>query len=441
MKPKSIIDFTIRHFKAILIVYLVVQVILVFIYPLVYRSDSAYYWRLAQDCLAHSSVYPAPMHLYEDYIVAPLYINLLVVVLSVFNSKITIGILNIFLNFGQLFFVYKITGKLAGERSAKIAAVIYIFYLSSLGLILINLTELLFNLLIFASISYYLNKKNSSYFISGIFLAASIAVRPIGWALLAAFIIDGLFLVKREKILFKNIAPIIAGFLLFISLFGMFTYNNFGRFIFTSTTGPVNLIMGANDDATGAYNARVFQPGKAGFIPQSGAKTYMEKEEFWYGQAVGWIKKHPAIYLSLFPVKPVHIFAWDDFSVHKLLNFNDWDLYRAAKYLLIKKESGEFLGPGHSIIARISFIATLALHHLYYFLLLFLFMAAAYKYRKDLFSVSGFRVLIIFMILGIGMHLVTVGDARYKYPYIITMMLIIAPFLNGYSGKMEAGSF
>lgn len=440
MKPKSIIDFTTRHFKTILLVYLFVQLLLVFIYPLVYKNDSAYYWKLAQDCLAHSSFYPAPMHLYEDYIVAPLYINLLVAVLSVFNSKITVGILNIMLNFGQLYFIYKIALKLADERSAKIAAVIYIFYLSTLGLILMNLTELLFNLLIFASISFYLNKKSLSYSAAGIFLAASIAVRPIGWALLAAFLIDRFILINKEKYILKNISLLVAGVLLFISVFGLFTYSNFGRFVFTSTTGPVNLIMGANDDATGAFNARVFKPGKAGFISSPELKTYMEKDKFWYRQAVDWIEHHPFRYLSLFPMKPVHMFVWDDFSVHKLTGFNDWNLYRAAKYLLIKKESVDFLGPGHSLFAKVSLIVILVLHHLYYFLLLLLFMGAAYKYRKVIFTGSGFRVLVIFMILGIGMHLVTVGDARYKYPYIITMMLIIAPFLNGFSGKKEAGS-
>jgi len=432
LKLKSIFDFLDQHFKTLLLAYLAVQLLLVFIYPLEFKSDSAYYWKLAHDCLSNSTFYPAPMHLYEDYIVAPLYINILVAVLSIFNSKITIGILNIFLNFGQLYFVFRITEKIADNRTANIAAVIYIFYLSTLGLILFNLTELLFNLLIFASINFYLNKNSSSYFLAGILLAASIAVRPIGWALLAAYMIDQIVLKKNIKNYLNSSAVIASGILLFILLFGLFTYNNFGRFIFTSTTGSVNLIMGANDDATGAFNAKVFKPGKSGYILEPGGKTYMEKDEFWYGQARMWIESHPVKYISLFPLKLVHMFIWDDFSVHKILNFKNWNLYRIAKYLLIKKEDVEFLGPGHSLFSKISLIVLLIIQHFYYYSILLLFFGVIYFYRKSIFWKNGLRVLLLFIIFGVGIHLITVGDARYKYPYVISMIIIIAPAVKNF---------
>jgi len=432
LKLKSIFDFLDQHFIKLLLGYLAVQLLLIFIYPLEFTSDSVYYWRLAQDCLSHSSFYPATIHLYEDYVVAPLYINLLVVVLKVFNSKISIGILNILINFGQLYFVFRVTEKIADYRTAKIATVIYIFYLSTLGLILFNLTELFFNLLIFASINFYLNKNSSSFFLAGILLAASIAVRPIGWALLAAYLIDQFVLKRNIKNYLYNSLVLTAGFLLFILLFGLFTYNNFGRFIFTSTTGSVNLIMGANDQATGAFNAKVFEPGKAGFIVNPETKTYIEKDEFWYGQAKRWIEKHPLKYISLFPMKLVHMFIWDDFSVHKILNFKDWNLYRITKYLLIKKGNVEFLGPGHSLFSKISLIALLIIHHIYYYSILFLFLAAIYFNRKSIFRENGLSALLLFIIFGVGIHLITVGDARYKYPYIISMIIIIAPTIKNY---------
>jgi hypothetical protein len=190
--------------------------------------------------------------------------------------------------------------------------------------------------------------------------------------------------------------------------------------------------MGANDQATGAFNAKVFEPGKAGFIANPETKTYIEKDEFWYGQAKRWIEKHQLKYISLFPMKLVHMFIWDDFSVHKILNFKDWNLYRITKYLLIKKENVEFLGPGHSLFSKISLIVLLIIHHIYYFSMLFLFFTAIYFNRESIFQKNGLRVLLLFIIFGVGIHLTTVGDARYKYPYVISMIMIIAPMVKNF---------
>lgn len=427
MKLERTLNFLQRNIKTLLVIYLIIQLSYVLFSNLSYKSDSLYYFNLAQDCLKLHTFYPAPVHLYQDYIIAPLYINILVLLLSIFNSEITIGLFNIVLNFLQLWLVYKITEKIFSREAARILVIIYIFYLSTLGLILFNFTELMFNVFIFSSIYFYLQKKNFHLFVSGIFLAASIAVRPVGWAVLGAYLICELFSNELIKNNVKKIGLIIFGLVLFVLLFGSFNYSHFGKFIFTSTNGPVNLLIGSNDDATGAYNDKVFEKGKIGYIPDSQNKTYVEKENYWLQQSINWIYKHPLKYVSLFSLKIVHMFIWDDFSVYRLLDLKDWNLYRVIKNIITGND--EHLLGDNPLVLKISYFILLILHHVYYFSIVILFILTIGKNFKAIFKKSNLKIFLIFMMLGITIHLLTFGDARFKYPYIITMMIFIAPVI------------
>jgi hypothetical protein len=428
LKLEKVLNFLQNHIRILLLLYLAVQLGYVFFSNLNYHSDSLYYFNLAQDCLRLHTFYPAPVHLYQDYIIAPLYINILVVILSIVNSKITIGIFNIILNFIQLLLIYKITFRIFNKEAAKVVVIIYIFYLSTLGLVLFNYTELIFNVFIFASIYFYLRKNNRAIVISGILLAASIGVRPIGWALLGAYLINEFFSGEHVKKILNNTGVLISGLLVFIILFGTFNYLHFGKFIFTSNNGPVNLLIAANDDATGAYNNKVFEKGKIGYIANPEKKTYIVKESYWLSQAYKWIYEHPVKYISLFPLKIVHMFIWDDFSISRLLNLSNWDLYLVAKNIITG--SKETILDDKSPALKISYFTLQFLHHLYYFTLVVLFILVTKKNFRKLFSNSELRLFLLFMSLGICIHLLTYGDARYKYPYIISMMIFIAPVVH-----------
>jgi hypothetical protein len=427
LKLEKVLNFLQNHIRILLLLYLAVQLGYVFFSNLNYQSDSLYYFSLAQECLRLHTFYPAPIHLYQDYIIAPLYINILVVILSIVNSKITIGIFNIILNFIQLFLVYKITFRIFNKESAKVVVIVYIFYLSTLGLVLFNYTELIFNVLILSSIYFYLQNNNWKTIISGILLAASIAVRPIGWALLGAYLINEFYSGEQVKKILVNAGIMISGLLVFIIFFGTFNYSHFGKFIFTSTNGPVNLLIAANDDATGAYNNKVFEKGKIGYIANPEKKTYIVKEGYWLNQAYKWIYEHPVKYISLFPLKIVHMFIWDDFTVSRLLNLSNWNLYKVAKDIITG--SKEPILDDNPPALKISYFVLQFLHHLYYFTLVVLFIFSTVKNFKALFLNNGLRLFLLFMSLGLCIHLLTYGDARYKYPYIISMMIFIAPVI------------
>ncbi len=408
------------------IIYIAIQFIILFTVPFVYKSDSLYNYNLAQQCLTSHRFYPLPQHLYQDYIIAPLFINLLIIVLSVYNSTLSIGVLNIFLNILQLYLVFRLSQKIFNDHAARIAVILYIFYISSIGLILMNLTELSFGCLILGSIYFYLLKSKLSYFIAGLLAAASVGIRPLGWGLIAIYFLITVYHLFSKRS--KTPLFIAAGLFLFILVFGSFTYLNFGQFIFTSNNGPINILIGANRNATGAFNANVFDKGNSGYIDSPETKTFYFKEEYWKNQAENWIIKHPIKWISLFPLKIIYMFAWDDFSVSHLFDYGKWNLFLVLKTIIINRDFSNILS-GMPFYEKIIYILVQILHHLYYFSLLIIFLFLLSGKKRSIFFNEGILINLSFISICLIMNLVTYGDARYKYPYVILIIIMISDFV------------
>ena len=422
---QKIFTYLANNVWKVIVIYVIVQLLLVVFGAVPFYSDSLYYYHLAQSSISNHSFYPAPIHLYEDYITAPLYINILIAALTIYNSQITIGILNIILNCLQLFFIFKLTENFFGKHAARISVLIYIFYLSTLGMVLMNLTEFIFGVLILASIYFFYKDDFISYFSSGIIAAASVGVRPIGWALVLSYLIVLGIRSVKDKANYKKIFLVVIGCAVFIIPFGLFTRSYFNRFIFTNTNGPVNILIGANNDATGAYNAKVFEKGKAGFIDNPASKTYIEKEAYWKVQAVKWIEAHPLKWISLFPLKIIHMFAWDDYSISTLFHMGDWNLYKILKTILVQKNfSLNIEKPFYSVI---TYFVVQIVHHIYYFSMLFIFLVTVVQKKISILFNKDYLPVTLFVMFGLMMNLVTFGDARFKYPYMLFIIIAIAP--------------
>ncbi len=125
---------------------------------------------------------------------------------------------------------------------------------------------------------------------------------------------------------------------------------NFGHFEFTSTTGPINLLLGANDDATGGFNSTVLEKGKAGYIEFTDSLTYLQKDEFYQRQAVNWITENPGRWLLLAPMKLIHTFAWDDISLSSLLGMSNTNFARVIKIILLEFEFDKALPNTYCIL-------------------------------------------------------------------------------------------
>jgi hypothetical protein len=327
-----------------------------------------------------------------------------------------------------MFFVYKITQKYFDEKTAKLSVILYILYLNTAGLVLFNNTELFFTLLIVSSIYFYNNKTASSFLISGILLGASIAVRPAGWALLVSYLfIFGLDIFRVKKFDVKPLA-VISGILLFILLFGGFNYLHFKRFIFTSSTGPVNLLLGANETATGGFDARVYENGNAGYIANPDSMTYIQKGDFYFKQSTEWIERNPVKWIGLMSMKLIHTFVYDDIAISALAGAEEWNLIKSVKNIFTGSWNNVL--PSKYFHTNTVYVLIQILHHFYYFLLIYLsifwFVDQVKKKNFDEYIV----IHLLFVLIGILMIMVTVGTPRYKYPFIIVMIPFISSYLK-----------
>ncbi len=425
----KIFNFFLSHLKHVIIFYIIIQIVVLFFLQRNFTSDSYNYYRLAEQSLKIGSIYPASINLYDDFIIAPLYVNLILFVLFIYNSIISIGILNIILNMLQLFLIYKITLTIFNETEAKLTVLIYVFYLNTLGMIILNLTELFFGVLILSSIILFINNNKKYALFAGILAGASVGVRPFGWVLLVSVIIYELYFWFKKKIFPGKSILFGFGFLLFVLTFGFISYINFHHFVFTSTMGGFNLIIGASNDANGAYNEDVFYKGNIGYINDIQNKTYIEKGDYWQKQAINWIMNNRIKWLKLMPLKILHLFILDDTAISNLLVMPDLNFAEFIKYI-IKGRNLSTIFSGYSTIRIILYLLVQTWHLLFYYCLLFITFIGIREYFKTENINPHVFIILLFFVLGIIVTLIVFGSARYKYPYIISLLPFAAVALK-----------
>ena len=426
----KVLNILLPQFKYFLSLYFVIQILLLFRFPVQYTSDSGYYFKLAQDCISQRGIYPLPQHLFEDFILAPLYVNITVLLLAIFNSSLTIGIFNIILNALQIFLLYKITTIIIDEKAARISVILYILYLNNLGLVLLNLTELLFTITISSSIYFYLKKIASSWLFTGIFCGLSIAIRPLGWALVISFLALIIYKIYKKEVRYSSLIFLLSGLFSIVLIFGSLTYLSCDKFIYTSDNGPLNILMGANDHANGGYYENVFEKGEAGYIEHPEKLTFDQKEQFWMNQSFSWISAHPVKWIMLFPKKIFNMFAWDDISVSKLV-FSNFTLFNFLKAIKDHVPLDNILS-GFTSVQIIIWALLILYHHLIYYFFLFFFIFGLIKFRTIVFNNPDFNMLLLFITIGIIITLIAVGDPRYKYPYMFIIFIFNSLFISKY---------
>ena len=424
---KKLLKFFSSKIKYIVLLYVFIQFVLIFTHDIDYKSDALYYYTLAEKCLQHNEFYPSANNFYDDYLVAPLYIDITFLIIKIYNSPVAISLFNLLIILFQMFVIYKITLNLFSESAARIIVLLYILYLSTLGLVLQNYTEIFFVLLISYSIYFFTLNKNAFLILSGLFGGAAIAVRPIGWALILSIIILQVLFVKKHKKFLFNYFYFYSGVVLFILLFSLFTYSHLGKFEFTSTTGPINLLLGANDDATGGFNSTVLGKGKIGYIEHPESMTYLQKGDFYKERAFQWITENPGRWLLLAPMKLLHTFGWDDISLSALLGTTDTNFARVMRIVFTEFDVDKAL-PNTSSGYKIFYLSVLILHHLFYYFLLFAIISGIVKYLKYKERNQYINLIILFSVLAILMIMITVGAPRYKYP----MFILSLPFAANY---------
>jgi hypothetical protein len=266
-------------------------------------------------------------------------------------------------------------------------------------------TELPYTALVFLGLALIFSRKKYNILFAGIVLALSNWIRP----LTIAFLLGGvmyLLLSKNRKLIFA----LVGCYILLIVLIGITSYIHTGYFIYQSTTSGYNLVMGANDDADGSFDATCFQEGKIAYLPPeiSDTMTFAEKDNYYKRIAIDWILRNPIKWLLLFPRKIFYMYGTEEFY-SRLLFSNDAIKVSHAEYI-ISMPNRIFSGKAnftdfYMIYSQITYMTILI-----GFVICIIFEVKRRGYAK-------FMPLIAVFFIGSSITLVVVGGARYHVPF------------------------
>lgn len=415
---------------ALVLAYVLIQVVYVCFYPLPLTSDSAASLSFAQSALQEGTYYPNPSSLYGNGIIAPVYINCLILLLKLNNSPSVILFFNILLNMLQLLLLFKITEKLFNVRAAMLAGLLYMLYLNNLGLILLNLTELPFGVLVLASLYFFISPPTlTNSLLCGLMAGLALGIRPTVWALVIAFLIIYIIHAFQGKAQHMKMAAIIVGMLIYIIPMGLLSKRNIGQFQFSSASGPANLIMSANPRAKGVFDPHIFKNDSI-YLSK---KTYVEKNKYLLDRSKEYILEHPGAWISLIPRKIYSTFISDGWAIPQLLHSQVWDM---NAYLKGNQEVRETFRQ-EPVSFRIAFWALNVWQQLIYGVIAAFFIYQLYSFVRG----RNFRyeslLVNLFIMGGISLTiLASVGSPRYKYSFVIIAIILVSPVMIEFLDKI-----
>lgn len=393
-----------------------------------WRSDSLNYYRFAQESIALHNWFPHTKSVHYDWIATPLYINILIATLKIFQTPTSLLVLAVGFNLVQLYLIHRLTERFFGAKAAWIAALVYVLYLNNLGLVLLNYTELPFGCFVLLSLYFFTAQPSLAHFyLAGLTAGLALGIRPTMAPLIGIY---GAWIVftfwKAHRYQWITYTGILAlGLATYIVPAGLYSKHSIGYFIFTSNTGPANMVMSAFEGATGVYNDTIFKTDSV-LLSKT---TFSEKNAYLTKRSVEWIKSHPFRWLSFWPRKFTATFTTDDIAIGQLLGgrwtLNQWmsDSKLPIEQQLFRQEPFSF---------RIAFYLFQGWQQLFYLFLFGIWGYQFYNFWKKRLTAPLIALLLNgFTVLGLLLTFVgSVGMPRYKYTYLVVSIILIAPILQ-----------
>ncbi len=381
------------------ILWVLGQVVLVFLYwdfPL--HDDAAAYASLALQCLQENTWYPSSSHIHDDFIFAPGYINLLILVGKLTGKLAAIKVVNLFFNVTLALEVYYLAQRLFYRDVARWSLVFYILIYSNFYLVIAPLSDLPFLWCVMTAICGILSRKTSSLIVAGILLAAGNWIRPLA----VVFILPLFLYMYRERYRLKEYILPVLFFAVTVFTIGITTERRVGNFTFQSSTSGFNLAMSAFEEANGLVNFNFLKaPHFSGFRAQRDSLNYLEKDRMLRDLSVNWIRENPWKYLRQIPTKLAILYSIDTWPERVLPERGMYD--RLSEVLKSKR-------------ALLAFAIPQIVKSLMYYFVLFLFSLYLWRARKEYLEKE--NIFLLIPLLGTLSTLVFVVTDRYHYPFL-----------------------
>lgn len=288
-------------------------------------SDPGLYVYYAQECVKHGTMYPDYTNYHDQYIFNPGWVNFIILWIKLFGSVRYLPYFNSILNLGIIYYIFQICKKLFSNGHIAYTAVYCFMLLPSFFTISSHLySESLFTILSLATLYYTITSGTKIDkvlpYIAGSLAALSMWTRPIAIAWIIACLFYYLW-IHRE---WFSAIKYIGSYAIICTIIAICTHLNYPDYLYKANTGGVNLIMGANDLATGGYCGETrYNKGELGYIyglftndtlpvwryytqerkepmpATSSIYTSNELDRIWKQRATNWITHHPLKFIAL----------------------------------------------------------------------------------------------------------------------------------------------
>lgn len=400
-----------------------IQCIIVLVSDASQVDDSENYLRLAYRITNSGEWYPSLIDNYPDYkldysffIHSPGYVNYLAFLLIIVKHVKGILLINVAINAILGYELFYIGKKYFNEKTGYIVLLLFSIYPTNYGIVCLTGNELIYTMLAFTLIILFTKNKIIYIILTGILIGFANWMRPFLFILF--IVLCFLTFYSNDNLInkIKKLTILASSMVLTVFIIGFTTYERFGSFVFQSTTGGYNLIIGANDHADGSFSKEVFKKGNLGYIGSNTSLDVTELDHIWKERAIFWIKKHPTQWILLFPKKFFYLYCSDSHAMSAL--------------------SGNIKAPVQSRDYTLKMIHTfpkynkfqwlLFYNQLFYVTCLLLSLFGSYLIIKEKNKIA--QALLLYWILGTVMNLLLFGGSKFHYPY-MPIILLFASFV------------
>lgn len=403
------------------VIFVVMQVVTVVLgYGIRQYPDALSYMILAYRSMGVDQWYPTTYDEYSRFIFAPGFVNFLLLQLKLFGTFNLNAVFNMLMSMAMMGEVYALAHRFFNRRTAYVAVVLFALLYSNYAGVVVNGTEIPF---LFTSLTAFwllVRFPRHGVVAAGVLFAVSQTVRPLAMLFVAAALV---YLFLQRSRWWQHVALVVS-FAAVLAVVGLVNQHRMGYCVYQSTTGGVNLVMTAADNADGLTSTFLRNgvgPGSARYIKNARHYTFVQRDSIWKARAVDWIKRHPAKYISFFPKKWAVLFV-DDTWADRLIRGHGMTSSLRSQRL--------------SVQAKVWLVAEMLLKSITYYAVCVLFVVQLWRgarrvirsrsHARALFTDSrhaGKVALLFLFFAGVLATSIFAVGPRYHYPFLFIMVI------------------
>lgn len=391
--------------------------------------DACRFVRNAVNNYNNGTLYPSRIDLYQDYITAVGYSNLLQLIHVIFGRLGWMQFVNMAMNIGIVCEMYYIAWRLFSPATGYIAVSLYCLMTTNIFPFLQLVTEIPYLFFAMSGFALCLRALQFSastsrvvvlFVVAGISFGIAHTMRPLELAFLVPVVGYVIYAtakagLRKVRVVANCMAVLLPYFILLFGV-GMYFKAQTGVFINGSMTGWYNFVRAADPKSpiSSGWTSQ-YEKGGIAYIPHWERHTVVERNNVFRDSSLKWLEQHPFKFTAIFAIRAAKLWGADYFYIPNITGYDD------------KVADEAMPNPSRALIIRR--VVEIGYSFVWYATLLLCVMSLMRFIRKKKFGddnqqSASYWLLLSVLILGtIGTALFPV-EVRYHYPYTWAMTIL-----------------